>query len=145
MSSALFHVLYIEDDDADVDFAQMSFAELGVSNLKMHVLSDGETALQFLGIVGNEPNGVRPNLILLDLNIPRVEGKELLKLIKQSPAHKKIPVVVLSTSGYQRYVDDVYTMGASGYFKKPANYAQYKDIFGVVYSYWASKAALPSA
>ena len=86
MTPRALRILYIEDDEADIDFAQMSLERLGYTNLKLHVASDGETALNFLGLGNSTPHAqvAPPHLILLDLNIPRIHGKDLLKLIKQS-------------------------------------------------------------
>lgn len=146
MKTDSMEVLYIEDDAADVDFAQMAFREVGGENIKLNVVMDGEQAVKSLGINGSSgvKNPVKPTLVLLDLNIPKVHGKELLKLIKKSDHLNKTPVVILSTSEYQKDIDETYRLGASGYFTKPADFDEYKEIFQAIYNYWGQKAKLPS-
>lgn len=146
MATQSVDVLYVEDDDADVDFAQTAFKEVGADRLSLHVVTDGEAAARYLNLDKRGWSGPqkRPDVILLDLNIPRLHGKELLRLIKRSDHLKNIPVVVLSTSNYQRDVDETYALGAAGYFIKPPGYREYKGVFETIYRYWIEKVALPS-
>jgi CheY-like chemotaxis protein len=137
-------LLYVEDDAADVDFAQTAFREIGCG-LRMDVVEDGDAAIRYLGL-GHEGAQARrtPNVVLLDLNIPKIHGRELLRRIKSSPHLGKLPVIILSTSTFQKDVDDAYALGAAGYFAKPANYDSYKAIFQAICDYWVRRAALPS-
>lgn len=140
------NVLYVEDDEADADFARTAFGELGGQRIKMSLVMDGEEALRVLGLGDkNAPASATliPDIILLDLNLPRIHGKDVLKAVKQSPNLKQIPVLILSTSQHQQDVDELYSLGASGYFQKPSTYREYQQVFGAIYNYWAVTAALP--
>ena len=140
-------VLYVEDDLSDAEFAQAMINEIGCGQLKLRVVTDGEAAAQSLGIeeVPSQSCEVRtPDLILLDLNIPRIHGKELLRRIKATDRLDQIPVVILSTSDHQVDIDETYKLGAAGYFSKPSGYEEYKGIFHAICEYWAKTALFPT-
>jgi len=137
-------VLYIEDDEADVDFVRTVLNDLGYNDFNITVVEDGEEAIKFLTKEGPYAKVISPDLILLDLNLPKINGKEILKHIKRSANLKNIPVIIFSTSGVQEEVDETYQLGSSGYFKKPNTYEGYKKIFGAIYAYWTANALLPS-
>lgn len=139
-------VLYVEDDATDAEFAHAMFAELGCGRMKLRVVTDGEAAAQSLGIAdgkGCSPGRV-PSMILLDLNVPRIHGKELLKRIKASEQLRSVPVVVLSTSDQQSDVDETYRLGVAGYFTKASSYEECKNVFRSICEYWSKGTRLPA-
>jgi CheY-like chemotaxis protein len=139
-------ILYVEDDEADAEFADLAIRSGRECNrIKLHVVSDGEEAAKFLGIYDSKatPQGISPSIILLDLNIPRIHGKELLRRIKKTDRLSKTPVVILSTSEHRSEIDEMFSLGAAGYFVKPAGLEAYRGIFQAICSYWVSRGQLP--
>ena len=118
MNQRALNVLYVEDDVADADFALSALKDVCKAAVDVRIEKDGESAARRLGLDGEKPPEPqpRPHMILLDLNLPKLPGRDLLRLIKQSPRLKAIPVVVLSTSNLQKDVDEIYGLGAAGYF-----------------------------
>jgi len=131
-------ILLVEDDQVDVMTVKRAFKELGINN-PVHHAANGEEALTFLRGQKNQP----PCIILLDLNMPIMNGIEFLKEAKQDETLKMIPVVVLTTS--QGDIDKVesFKNGVAGYMIKPVDYNKFLDLVGVVKSYW-STSELPS-
>lgn len=123
--------MLVEDDNVDTMTVKRALRDLSVTN--MLILSvNGEEALDYLS---NEKN-TKPFLILLDLNMPKMNGIEFLKIIKADDRLKKIPVVVLTTSQEKRDVVQSFKLGAAGYMVKPVDYAKFVEIIGTVLLYW---------
>lgn len=137
-------VLYVEDDASDADFARIALKDIGCENFKLDVIPDGEQAINFL--TGNDGATTEPlpDMVLLDLNVPKVPGKDILKAMKSSDHLRTIPVVVLSTSKHQKDIDDSFHLGAAGYFTKPTDFEEYKETFRAICDYWVHKSQLPS-
>lgn len=132
------HILLIEDDEVDMMTVRRALKELGSTNPLDHA-SDGEHGLAFL----REPANARPGLILLDLNMPRMNGIEFLIEMRKDAALKSIPVVVLTTS--QEEVDRVGSFGqsVSGYMVKPVDYPQFVEIMRTIKDYWTKSESSP--
>ena len=117
MKGQAIQVLYVEDDPTDAEFAEIAFKEMGCKNVRLQIAVDGEEAVRRFGVSehgeGNQRNAL-PNVLLLDLNLPEVPGKDLLKLIKQNERLKNMPVVILSTSDHQKDINEVYGLGTAG-------------------------------
>ncbi|WP_329454562.1 response regulator [Streptomyces sp. NBC_01497] len=111
-----YSVLLVEDDAADVMLIEDAFAERGMTRAITHV-SDGLIALEHL----RDPRHERPDLIVLDLNMPRMNGRELLSVLKDDPSLSAIPVVVLTTSSAPDDIEDAYRQHANAYVTKPVN------------------------
>jgi len=124
-------ILVVEDDDIDFMTVQRSFRELGVPNPVMRAL-DGEDGLAFLTREGE----TRPGLILLDLNMPRMNGIEFLAHLRKRPELNDIPVVVLTTSGEAGDRVAAFDLIVSGFMVKPLDYSEYLDTLRVVHDYW---------
>jgi len=125
-------ILLVEDDKVDVMSVQRAFSELNIIN-RMEVAEDGIYALEYLRNPANE----RPCLILLDLNMPRMNGLEFLAELKQDQALKRIPVVVFTSSSEQQDVMDSYELCIAGYILKPVDYKQFVEVLRTVKLYWA--------
>jgi CheY-like chemotaxis protein len=120
------HVLLVEDDPGDVLMTREAFEHYKLRNV-LHVVTDGEQALQFLRRSGDYSGAPRPGLILLDLNLPRVDGLEVLAEIKADPVLKVIPVVILTTSQAQQDVLRSYALHANAYVSKPVDFERFME------------------
>ena len=121
------HVLLVEDDPGDVLMTKEAFEHYKLRNV-LHVVTDGEQALQFLRRTGGYADAPRPGLILLDLNLPRLDGLEVLAELKADPALKVIPVVILTTSQAQQDVLRSYALHANAYVSKPVDFETFMEV-----------------
>jgi len=118
-------ILVVDDNDDDWEVLHRSFKEAEIDCTLRRVI-DGQQALDYLHHDGkfNSQNAPRPGLILLDINMPGIDGKDVLKRIKSEEKLKKIPVYILTTSQNERDVEECYEFGANSYMCKPADYAE---------------------
>ncbi len=137
-------ILLVEDNPGDIRLTQEALAEVKVRH-RLHVVTDGEAALEFLFRKGRYPKAVRPDLILLDLNLPRRNGREVLEQIKQDPDLKLIPVLVLTTSGSPLDVRAAYSLHANSYIVKPRDLDQFWQVASAIEEFWLRTATLPAA
>ena len=121
------HVLLVEDDPGDVLMTREAFEHYKLRNV-LHVVTDGEQALHFLRRTGGYADAPRPGLILLDLNLPRVDGLEVLAELKADPVLKVIPVVILTTSQAQQDVLRSYALHANAYVSKPVDFERFMEV-----------------
>jgi CheY-like chemotaxis protein len=119
-------VLLVEDDPGDVLMTKEAFEHYKLRNV-LHVVTDGEQALQFLRRTGGYADAPRPGLILLDLNLPRLDGLEVLAELKADPVLKVIPVVILTTSQAQQDVLRSYALHANAYVSKPVDFETFME------------------
>lgn len=119
-------ILLVEDDEGHALLVQENLRHHGVVN-KIFVVSDGAAALDFIYRRGEHLSAPRPGLILLDLNLPKVDGFEVLRQIKGDGVLKSIPVIILTSTADQREIDRSYKLGANNYITKPVDYAQFQD------------------
>lgn len=132
-------VLLLEDDRVDVMSVVRAFKELKITN-PLRVVGDGREGLDYL----SDPANQRPCLMLLDLNMPRMNGVEFLKIVKQDGTLKHIPVVVLTTSKEDEDLMETFGLGVAGYIVKPANYLQFVEVVRAIDLYWTIS-EIPSA
>lgn len=125
-------ILLVEDDNVDVMTVKRALADLRVGNPLVHS-TNGEEALAYLQQRGNH----KPCLILLDLNMPKMNGVEFLKTIKADKTLKKIPVVVLTTSKSERDITEIFENGVAGYVVKPADYKKFVEAIRTINLYWS--------
>lgn len=132
------HILLVEDNPGDIRLTQEAFHEAGVP-ATLDVAMDGQEAVAFL-----EKN-VRslPDLILLDLNLPKWSGKEVLYRIKNHPEFKRIPVLILTTSKSEQDVLESYQLNANSYLLKPMDFDDFLEIVDRINSFWLQTAILP--
>ncbi|HET9271738.1 MAG TPA: response regulator [Vicinamibacterales bacterium] len=132
-------ILLVEDNPADVRLAQEAFKDARVAN-RLHVARDGVEALSMLrDATGAVP---RPDLILLDLNLPRKDGREVLQDIKQDEALRHIPVVVLSTSQSEQDIARSYRLGANAFVTKPVDIDRFFQVIRSLEQFWLDAARL---
>ena len=134
-------ILLVEDNDSDVLLTKMAFDAANLSPV-FHVAEDGEKALEFLEQVGK--GEARPDLILLDLNMPRLNGKQVLEAIKTDPALKRIPVVILSSSSAPRDVDECYDGHANAYVTKPSDFDDFVNVAEAIKRFWFETVTAPA-
>ena len=137
-------VLLVEDDPADVLMIREAFEQHQIRS-PLHVVGDGEQALQFLRRSGEYAGVPRPGLILLDLNLPRRNGLEVLAEVKADQDLAPIPVVMLTTSSAQQDILRSYALHASAYITKPVDYDRFIDVIGQIDDFYLTLARLPGA
>ncbi|HRU05715.1 MAG TPA: response regulator [Candidatus Brocadiia bacterium] len=136
-------VLLVEDSPTDVEITRRALDRAGAP-VRLHVVRDGEEALDFLYHRGRHADAPRPQLILLDLNLPKIHGHEVLRTVKQDPALKVIPVIVFSASEADEDVEKTYRLGVNSYFSKPTEFLAYRRLLHDVERYWTELAKLPA-
>lgn len=138
---AVLSVLLVEDDPGDVVLIQEAFEHNRVQN-DLQVVSDGVEALEVLRGTGGDA-AARPDLILLDLNLPRMDGRELLQTIKADPELRRIPVIVLSTSEAEEDILRSYDLHANAYVTKPVDFARFVEVVQRIDEFFVSIVKLP--
>lgn len=136
-------ILLVEDNPGDVRLTREAFKE-GMLHNRLHVVMDGEAAMAFLLRQGEHKDASRPDLILLDLNLPKMNGREVLAAIKADPDLKRIPVVVLTTSQDENDIIESYKHFASSYIVKPVSMEKFIKVVASFKQYWLSVVKLPS-
>jgi len=128
-------ILLVEDNPGDVRLTVEGLKESKVRN-NLHVARDGVEAMAFLRREGQHIGAVRPDLILLDLNLPRMDGREVLLEIKSDAKLKTIPVVVLTSSHEERDIVESYRLGVNSYITKPVDFEQFTEAVRTLGMYW---------
>lgn len=137
------NVLLVEDNPGDVRLTQEAFKEAKIS-IKLDVTMDGAEAIKFLRKEGEYADVVTPDLILLDLNLPKKDGREVLKEIKTDDMLKRIPVVVLTTSNAEQDIMKSYNLHVNCYINKPVDFEKFFDIIQKIEEFWLTTAILPT-
>jgi CheY-like chemotaxis protein len=135
-------ILLVEDSPSDVLLTQEALAEAKIAN-ELHVVSDGEAAMSFLRRQGEYAGRPRPDLVVLDLNLPRKDGREVLSEMKADDDLKQIPVIVLSTSGTDEDVTAAYRDHVNAYVQKPIDFDQFTKTVRSIEAFWLSIVKLP--
>ncbi len=135
-------ILLIEDNPGDVLLAQEAFKSIKIGN-NIHVVVDGEQALDYLHKRNSYADASTPDRILLDLNLPKIDGREVLENIKQDKHLRRIPVVVLTSSKAEQDVAVSYDLHANCYIVKPLSLQSFREIVGAIENFWFSIVVLP--
>jgi two-component system, chemotaxis family, response regulator Rcp1 len=135
-------ILMVDDSMGDVRLAQEALKEARVGN-RLSVVHDGEQAMAFLRKEDGYGDAPRPDLVLLDLNMPRMDGREVLAQIKGDPDLRSIPVVVLTTSEAEADIVKAYDLHANAYITKPVDLEAFLDAVRVVEEFWLTVVRLP--
>jgi two-component system, chemotaxis family, response regulator Rcp1 len=136
-------ILLVEDSAADVRLTVEALKEAKVKN-RLWIAEDGVEAMAFLRKQDGHGDAPRPDLILLDLNLPRMDGRQVLKEIKAEPELRRIPVVVLTTSRAEEDVLKAYDLHANCYITKPVDFEQFMEVVRSVEDFWLTVVKLPS-
>ena len=138
-------LLLVEDNQYDAELALRAFRRNATVH-RVQWLRDGEEALDFMfrqGKFAQRPQEQRPRLILLDLKLPRVDGIEVLRRLKNDPRTRDVPVVMLTSSAEERDLAECYSLGVNSYIVKPIDFSQFVDIVAKIEIYWMSINRLP--
>ena len=131
-------ILLVEDNPDDVELTRIAFAEAKIAN-PLHVVGNGAEALDYLfsrGDYAGRPRHEMPSLVLLDLNMPRMDGREVLQAIRGDATTRSLPVVVMTTSTEPFDVESCYSLGANSYIRKPVDFGQFMWAVKQVGMYW---------
>ena len=142
--STLVEILLVEDNPGDISLTREAFEETRLP-ITLHVVRDGVEAMEFLRREGEHGVAPRPDLILLDLNLPRMDGREVLAKIKNDPELKTIPVIVMTTSDAHQDVLKAYDLHANCYQIKPVDVEEFFAMVQAIESYWFNMTQLPTA
>jgi CheY-like chemotaxis protein len=135
-------VLLVEDSAGDVRLTQEAFRDSG-KPVRLHLAADGIEAMAFLRREGVYADAPRPDLILLDLNLPRMDGREVLALIKKDQSLKIIPTIILTTSESETDILISYQLQANCYLRKPAHWDAFDKLVRSINAFWLTRAKLP--
>jgi chemotaxis family two-component system response regulator Rcp1 len=135
-------VLLVEDSPGDVRLTQEAFREAN-RYVRLHVASDGVEAMEFLRQEGTQLHAPRPDIILLDLNLPKLDGREVLALIKADQNLKTIPTVILTTSDAEADIVQSYQLQANCYLSKPVQFDAFECLVNSVNDFWLTRVKLP--
>ena len=136
-------VLLVEDDPGDVLMTREAFEENKVAN-RLTVVSDGASAMAYLRKEGEHADAATPDLVLLDLNLPRMDGREVLAAMKSDPELRRIPVVVLTTSEAEEDVLRSYSLHANAYVTKPVDFQRFISVVRQIDDFFLTVVRLPS-
>ena len=136
-------VLLVEDDPGDVLMTREAFEDYKVQN-QLHVVNDGTEAMAFLRREGEHADKPRPDLVLLDLNLPRMDGREVLQAIKSDPDLASIPMVVLTTSEAEEDVLRSYSLHANAYVTKPVDFDRFIQVVRQIDDFFVTVVRLPT-
>lgn len=132
-------ILLVEDNLDDAEFTQLALEEAKVIN-RLHHVSHGEAAMNFL----KDPSNPRPDVILLDLNMPKMNGQEVLQAVKYDESLKSIPVIILTTSGLEVDVRRAYQNYTNSYLRKPVEFGDFVQVITRLQDFWLQVVELPS-
>jgi CheY-like chemotaxis protein len=136
-------ILLVEDNEGDIILTQEALTDAKIKN-KVSVVRDGEEAINFLDNAASNGGVGLPQLILLDINLPKIDGKEVLQYIKTTPALKKIPVVMLTTSSSELDIVDSYNHHANCFITKPVDLNKFFEVVKMIEDFWITIVKLPS-
>jgi CheY-like chemotaxis protein len=144
MDTNPIEILLVEDNEGDVGLVEEVFEDARIRNI-IHVAEDGEEAMQFLNKEKKFDNAPTPDLILLDLNLPGKDGREVLEEIKTNNKLKSIPVVVLTTSKAEEDIIKSYDLHANSYITKPVDFDQFIKVVKSIEDFWLEVVKLPNS
>ena len=136
-------ILLVEDNKGDVGLIEEVFEEAKIRN-NLHVAEDGEEAILYLRGEGKFSGSPRPDIVLLDLNLPKKDGREVLREIKEDINLKNIPVIILTSSSAENDITRAYELHANAYVTKPLDFDQFIKVVGSIESFWLEIVKLPS-
>lgn len=137
-------ILIAEDEEIDIILLKRALQSAGVKH-PIRVVRDGQEALQYLAAVQNhDVDAPVPVLFLLDINMPRCNGLEVLERLRESPLNRAIPIIVFSSSNHPRDVEQAYRLGANAYLVKPTSTTQRNEMIRTIHAFWLQLNQVPS-
>ena len=143
MNHETIHILLVEDNEGDIWLTLEALHQAKINN-NVSVVRDGEEALSFLNKQGKHFGALAPDLILLDINLPKIDGKEVLANIKNDDLLKQIPVVMLTTSSAEKDILESYKSHANCYITKPVDLDQFIQVVDTIKNFWLTTVQLPN-
>jgi len=140
--STPIHVLLVEDNPGDARLTKEAFSA-AAETMRLHIVADGVEAMAFLRHEGSHVDAPRPDLILLDLNLPKMDGREVLAKVKEDDSLKLIPTVILTTSNSDEDILRSYQLQANCYLSKPVQLEAFDDLVRSINDFWLTKVKLP--
>lgn len=134
--------MLVEDSESDAALTLKALTECNLSN-NVHCVKDGVEALNFLRRESPYENAARPDVILLDLNMPRLDGREVLREVKNDEDLKVIPIIVLTTSNHDKDILESYGLAANNYIVKPVDLPKFQQVIRQIQEFWGGVVALP--
>ncbi len=138
------HILLVEDNEGDIILTTEAFKDMQLEN-KISIVRDGEEALRFLRKQDSYTDAATPQLILMDINLPGMDGKELLEVIKKDPELKEIPVVMLTSSAADADISECYDKHVNWYITKPIDYDKYTKVMHEIEAFYVSFVPYPKS
>ncbi|MBX9690312.1 MAG: response regulator [Candidatus Obscuribacterales bacterium] len=135
-------ILLVEDNPADIKLTRLAFEKLKIQN-EIFAVQDGVEAIKYLRKQGEYGNAARPDLILLDLNLPKKNGREVLKEIKEDPELRTIPVLILTSSSEERDIHETYHNHANSFITKPVDLGSFNSVVNSIETFWFTIVKLP--
>ncbi|MDP8220052.1 MAG: response regulator [Candidatus Stygibacter frigidus] len=142
-NATMIEILLVDDDQGDIDLT-LEVLDLSKIKLNINFVKDGVECMEYLRKEGKYEKATSPDLIFLDLNMPRKDGRVTLQEIKNDPELKRIPVVILTTSDADKDIVSTYTSGANCYVKKPVGLGEFQKVVQTVENFWFTVVKLPS-
>ncbi len=136
------HILLVDDNEGDIVLTVEALSEANIIN-NISIVRDGEEAINFLNRKGRYKDSELPDLILLDINLPRMDGKEVLAIIKSDKELKRIPVIMLTTSSSEKDIGAAYDNHANCYITKPVDLDRFMSVIRTIEDFWISIVKLP--
>src|SRR4051812_30960500 len=136
------HILLVEDNPGDVRLTREALRGAKVAN-DLQVVGDGEEAINYLRRRGGSSDAPRPDIVLLDLNLPRLDGREVLSDIKSDPDLAKIPIIILTSSSAERDIHSAYELHANCYISKPVDFTEFIEAVRSLEGFWLQIVRLP--
>jgi CheY-like chemotaxis protein len=137
------HILLVEDNEGDILLTKVAFEEANIL-VNLSVVNDGSDAMEFLKMEGQYVAATIPDLILLDINLPKKNGHEVLKFIKENASTRHIPVIILTTSSSQNDIDLAYSNQVSCFISKPSEVDEFLAAIAAILNTWVTIGSLPS-
>jgi chemotaxis family two-component system response regulator Rcp1 len=135
-------VLLVEDNEGDIRLMREILSEINPT-ARLHVVTDGAEAMDFLRYQGRHLDAPRPSVILLDLNLPKLHGREVLARVKANPHLQTIPIIVLTSSEADSDVESCYQLMANSYLRKPGNWDEWEQLVISLNNFWFTRVRLP--
>ena len=136
-------ILLVEDNEGDIGLVEEVLEEVHIGNI-LHIAKDGEEAILFLHGEGKFSGSSRPDIILLDLNLPKKDGREVLKEVKEDSNLKRIPIIILTTSNAENDILRAYELHANAYVTKPLDFNQFIKVIESIENFWLEIVKLPT-
>lgn len=138
----MIEILLVEDNPGDIRLTQEALKDAKIRN-NLSIVTDGQAALDFLYRRGAYADAARPDLVLLDFNLPKKDGREVLDIIKNDETLRRIPVVILTSSEHERDIAQAYNSHANAFITKPVDFDQFMEVIRHIESFWLEIVRLP--